>query len=124
MKLLYKPFSLLAGLIAARLGRTLFRSIWGRIDSDSAKPPRPTAGDASMSKVVSAAAIEAATMAGVRAAVNRTSARWFHFLTGTWPGAERPRKATRKRAGAATESPSVDGESSPPAAELTPTTEG
>jgi hypothetical protein len=36
-------------------------------------------------KVVGAAALEAATMAGIAAAVDRASARVFHYLTGIWP---------------------------------------
>ena len=38
-----------------------------------------------MGKVVGAAALEAATMAGVAAAAERASARAFHYLTGFWP---------------------------------------
>jgi hypothetical protein len=38
---------------------------------------------------VGAAALEAATMAGVAAAVERTTARVFHYFTGTWPGEKR-----------------------------------
>jgi Protein of unknown function (DUF4235) len=84
MKILYKPFSIIAGIVAARLGRSIFRSLWSRIDD--AEPPAATAPDASLSKVVGAAALEAATMAGVAAAVNRASARTFEYLTGIWPG--------------------------------------
>jgi hypothetical protein len=39
-----------------------------------------------MPKVVGAAALEAATMAGVAAAVNRFTAAGFHYLFGVWPG--------------------------------------
>jgi hypothetical protein len=39
--------------------------------------------------VVGAAALEAATMAGVGAAVDRAGARAFHHLTGIWPGDKR-----------------------------------
>jgi hypothetical protein len=84
MKIFYKPFAIIAGIIAARLGRTLFKGLWSKIDE--AAPPAATTRDASLPKVVGAAALEAATMAGVAAAVNRVSARWFHYLTGIWPG--------------------------------------
>ena len=84
MKLLYKPFAIIAGLIAARLGRAVFRGLWSRVDE--AAPPDPTAADARMSKVVTAAALEAATMATVTAAVNRITAETFHYFTGFWPG--------------------------------------
>jgi Protein of unknown function (DUF4235) len=91
MKLLYKPFSLIASLIAARIGKALFRALWSSIDT--AEPPEPTAPEASMTKVVGAAALEAATMATVTAAVDRTTATAFHHLFGVWPGEEPERKS-------------------------------
>jgi hypothetical protein len=84
MKLLYKPFGLIAGLIAARIGRGLFKTLWARVDRRD--PPDPTAPEAGISKVVGAAALEAATMAGVAAAADRVAAQAFHHLTGVWPG--------------------------------------
>jgi hypothetical protein len=87
MKILYKPFGIIAGIIAARLGRKTFKKVWGRIDA--ADPPDPTTRETTTAKVVGAAALEAATMAGVAAAVNRMSARFFHHLTGIWPGKKR-----------------------------------
>jgi hypothetical protein len=86
MRLLYKPFGLIAGLISARLGKSVFRGLWSRIDE--AEPPPPGASQASLPKVVGAAALEAATMAGVAAAVDRASMRAFAYLTGIWPGKE------------------------------------
>ena len=32
MRLLYKPFGIIAGIIAARLGRKAFDSVWTKID--------------------------------------------------------------------------------------------
>ncbi len=84
MKILYKPFAIIASLIAARIGRSVFKRLWSKIDE--ADPPAPTAPEASLPKVVGAAALEAATLAGIAAAVNRASARLFHYLIGIWPG--------------------------------------
>jgi hypothetical protein len=84
MKLLYKPFAIIFSVIASRLGKGIFKSVWARIDRED--PPRPTAEHASMGKVVGAAALEAATMAGVGAMADRASARAFQYLTGFWPG--------------------------------------
>ncbi len=84
MKILYKPFGIIAALIAARIGKSVFTSLWARIDKE--EPPEPTAPGATMPKAVGAKALEAATMAGVAAAVDRTSAKVFHHLTGIWPG--------------------------------------
>jgi xanthosine utilization system XapX-like protein len=87
MKLFYKPFAIVAGIVSARLGRKVFQRVWSRIDKSD--PPAATTAEASLPKVVGAAALEAATMAGVAAAVNRASARSFQHLTGIWPGEKR-----------------------------------
>jgi len=91
VKILYKPFGVIAGLIAARIGRSAFKSLWSKIDQ--ADPPDPTTAEATMPKVVGAAALEAATMAGVAAAADRVSARAFHYLTGFWPGKKKQEEA-------------------------------
>jgi hypothetical protein len=83
MRLLYKPFAIIAGLISARIGRSVFRSIWGRIDQEP--PPAPGTGQGSMGKVVGAEALQAGVMAGTAAAVDRLFARVFHHLIGIWP---------------------------------------
>lgn len=95
MKILYKPFAIIAGVVGARLGRSVFKSLWSKLDTS--EPPPPTAPDASFPKVVGAAALEAATMAGVAAAVDRASARAFHYLTGIWPG-KKPSSTTEEPA--------------------------
>jgi hypothetical protein len=83
IKLLYKPFAIMAGLISARLGRSVFRSIWAKIDDKP--PPRPGSGEGGTLKVIGGQALQAAVMAGVAAGVNRTFARAFHHLIGPWP---------------------------------------
>lgn len=84
MKILYKPFAIIASLIGARIAKSIFQALWSRIDEE--QPPKPTTADASFGKVVGAAALEAATMAGIGAAVDRASAATFRHLTGIWPG--------------------------------------
>ncbi|MGA9860244.1 MAG: DUF4235 domain-containing protein [Solirubrobacteraceae bacterium] len=83
MRLLYKPFGIIAGLIAARLGRSVFRSLWAKIDD--APPPIPGSGEGSVVKVVGSQALQAGVMAGSAAAVDRVFANVFHHLIGTWP---------------------------------------
>jgi hypothetical protein len=83
MKILYKPFAIVAGLVAARLGRSVFRSVWSAFDEQP--PPLPATGEASLGKVVGAQALQAAVMAGVAAAVDRGFAGAFHHLVGAWP---------------------------------------
>ncbi len=94
MKLLYKPFALIFSVIAARMGRSAFKSLWGRVDKQD--PPDPTVEEAALAKVIGAAALEAATMAGVAAAADRASAKLFHYFTGYWPGKKKEDKKERK----------------------------
>jgi Protein of unknown function (DUF4235) len=84
MKLLYKPFALIAGIIGAKLGRSIFKNLWAKLDGD--EPPKETSEDVSVSKVVGAKALEAATLAGTAAAVDRASRRSFEYLFGVFPG--------------------------------------
>ena len=101
MKLLYKPFALIFSAIAARTGKSIFRSMWGRIDKDD--PPKPTTEKATFGKAVGAATLEAATMAGVAAAADRASAKVFHYLTGYWPKPKEEKKAEKAEKEAAKE---------------------
>lgn len=84
MKLLYKPFSVIAKSVATKLGRSAFRSVWSKV-GDSEEPPSPTAGRVSLPLVAGTAALEAATMAAIAAAVEQLTARGFHHLIGAWP---------------------------------------
>jgi Protein of unknown function (DUF4235) len=94
MKILYKPFGIIASLIGARIASSVFKVMWSRIDKEA--PPAATTPDVSFQKVVGAAALEAATMAAVGAAVDRVSARTFHHLTGIWPGERRHPEQTEQ----------------------------
>jgi Protein of unknown function (DUF4235) len=94
MKILYKPFGIIAGVIGAKIAQSIFKTVWSRIDADD--PPRPTTADASLSKVVGAAALEAATTAAIGAAVDRAGARTFYHLTGIWPGERREPEGSKQ----------------------------
>jgi hypothetical protein len=83
LRLLYKPFAIIGAIVAGKLGRSVFRSVWAKIDD--APPPTPGAGEGSTFKVVGAQALQAGVMAGTAAAVDRTFARFFHHLIGIWP---------------------------------------
>ncbi len=83
LRLLYKPLAIIGGIVAARLGRSVFRNIWSKIDD--APPPTPGSGGGSTVKVVGGQALQAGVLAGTAAAVDRTLARFFHHLIGIWP---------------------------------------
>lgn len=83
LRLLYKPLAIIGAIIAGKVGRSLFRSLWSKIDD--APPPTPGSGEGSTVKLVGAEALQAGVMAGTAAAVDRTFARFFHHLIGVWP---------------------------------------
>jgi len=87
MKLLYKPFAIVAGIVGTKLGKRVFKRLWTAIDGRP-EPPPPTTGEAPIGKVAAGAALEAATIAAIAAIVDRLSARTFRHLFGAWP--ERP----------------------------------
>ncbi len=83
MKLLYTPFSIIAGIIGARAGRQTFTAIWERISED----PKPSAKEpeAGLARVAFSAALEGATLAAASAVASQLSVRLFHHLFGVWP---------------------------------------
>ncbi|MGO9882909.1 MAG: DUF4235 domain-containing protein [Solirubrobacteraceae bacterium] len=83
VKLLYWPLSLVAGFISARLGKTLFRKLWEKIDDEP--PPKAGSGEGSAAKVIGAQALQAGIMAASAATVHRAFAKSFHYLVGAWP---------------------------------------
>jgi hypothetical protein len=84
MKLLYKPFGIIAGVFGAKVGQNVFDSLWKRIDGGP--PPGAKTREASLGRVIAAQALQAASLAGSGAAADRLGMRWFHYLTGIWPG--------------------------------------
>ena len=88
MRLLYKPFGILMGILAGLIGRQLFNFIWGKLDKE--EPPEATTQDSPAAKVIGAAVLQGAIFAGVRAGVDRAGAHGFHRATGVWPGEKRP----------------------------------
>lgn len=88
MKLLYKPFGLLAGLAGGLVARRLFSAVWGAIDDE--EPPKPTTEQASWPRVLGAAVLQGATFSVTKAIVDRVGAKGFAHLFGIWPGERRP----------------------------------
>ena len=95
MKLLYKPFALIFSSIGTKLGKSMYKTLWARIDKG--EPPRPTTEKATFVKAVGAATLEAATMASAAAAADRAAATVFHYLTGYWPTPKQEKKEEKKR---------------------------
>jgi Protein of unknown function (DUF4235) len=91
MKLLYKPFGIVAGLFAGIVAKKLFEAVWGIFDNE--EPPKATTLQTTWPKVIGAAAMEGVAFKVTRAAVNRAGAKSFEHLTGFWPGETVPEKS-------------------------------
>ena len=87
-KLLFTPFSILAGLLAGFVAKKAFEQIWGLIDKD--EPPDAKHRDISEAKMFAALAVEGAVFRTTKGAVDHYARRSFERFTGTWPGEEEP----------------------------------
>jgi hypothetical protein len=88
MGLLYKPFGIALGIAAALLGKKLFNFAWTKIDDE--EPPGPTIEQATWQKLLAAAAVQGVIFRVTRVVVDRYGAIGWRYLTGTWPGQQRP----------------------------------
>jgi len=84
-KLLYKPLGIVFGILGGILAGTLFKQVW-KLVADEEDAPKATEGERSWGEVLPAAALQGATFAFVKAAVDRGGAEGFRKLTGVWPG--------------------------------------
>lgn len=88
MKLIYKPFGIVFGILAGMLSKRVFDFIWSKIDDE--EPPKATTEVSPLPKVLAAAALQGVTFKVVRAGVDRAGARGYEHLTGVWPGQKVP----------------------------------
>ncbi len=88
MKLIYKPFDIVMGILSGFAAKKLFDAVWGIFDKE--EPPKPTTQETTWPRVLGAAALQGVTFKVVRAAVDRGGAKGFDYLTGVWPGEKRP----------------------------------
>ena len=91
MKLIYKPFGLIMGILSGFFAKKLFEAIWGIFDKE--EPPKPTTQETTWPRVLAAAAVQGMTFKVVRATVDRSGAKGFSWLTGIWPGEQRPEES-------------------------------
>jgi hypothetical protein len=87
MKLVYKPFGIVFGILAGILSKKIFEAVWGIFDKE--EPPRPTTLETTWPKVLGAAVVQGVTFKVTRAVVDRAGAAGYARLTGTWPGKEK-----------------------------------
>jgi hypothetical protein len=91
MKLVYKPFGIVIGILAGIVSKKLFQAVWGVFDEE--EPPKPTTHQTSWPKVLGAAAVQGITFKVTRAAVDRAGAKGWDHLFGVWPGPKRQEKS-------------------------------
>lgn len=98
-KLLYKPFGILLAVVTGRLAGALFNALWPRLDrTGDGSVPAPTEKGAGTGRAVAATAVQAATYAGTKTAVDRFGVRVFHHLTGLWAGDPSQEELVEKQA--------------------------
>ena len=84
-KLIYRPFGLLFSVLGGLLAGAAFRQVWKRV-SGKESSPKPKESAYGWRELLPAAALQGALFGLVKAAVDRSGARAFERLTGSWPG--------------------------------------
>ncbi|WP_329557091.1 DUF4235 domain-containing protein [Streptomyces sp. NBC_00696] len=84
-KVAYKPVGLVLGALSGLAASALFRQLWKTVGNDQ-DAPDATDEDRGWSEVLTAAVLQGAIFAGVKAAVDRGGAVATRRLTGNWPG--------------------------------------
>jgi len=87
MKLLFKPFGIVAGFVASRASTAIFDQVWQRVDGGDL--PDSDVREDPAGRAILAAALQAAIFAGTSAAVSRYGMHVFEHTFGTWPGDHR-----------------------------------
>lgn len=84
VRILYKPWGAMAGVVGGVLAGAIFKRIWraGRGENETPDATDPARGWA---ETAIAAALEGAVFGGVKAVVDRSAAAGFARATGTWP---------------------------------------
>ena len=88
MGLIYKPFGILLGIVAALLGKRVFNFAWTKIDDQA--PPKATTEQTTWARLLAASAFQGVIFKVVRVVVDRYGAIGWRYLTGVWPGERRP----------------------------------
>ena len=84
-KLAYRPFGLLFSVLGGLLAGAVFKQVWKRV-SDKEDPPKPKQSEYGWRELLAAAAFQGALFGLAKAAIDRSGARTFEKITGSWPG--------------------------------------
>lgn len=86
-KILYRPVGIVTSVLAGLLAGSLFRAVWHKtVADDKSDPPTPLQSEYEWREILTAAALQGAIYALVKAVTERGGARAFQRVTGEWPG--------------------------------------
>lgn len=85
MKILFKPITMVLGMIGGLVASAIFKQVWKRID-DEEDPPTPLQKEFGWKKILLAAALQGAIYGTVKAVVSRGGAKGVEKATGAWVG--------------------------------------
>ena len=92
-KLLYRLMTMVISVLSGMLAAAIFKRVW-KVAAGEEEAPTATDVRHGWREVLTAAALQGAIFALVRAAVDRATAEGARKLTGTWPGDDsQPEKA-------------------------------
>ncbi|MCX4759485.1 DUF4235 domain-containing protein [Streptomyces sp. NBC_01275] len=83
-KIVYKPVGLALGAVSGMLAGGVFKQVWKKLGHEQ-EAPDATDERRTWREVLSAAILQGAIFAGVKAVVDRGGAVATRRLTGTWP---------------------------------------
>jgi predicted metal-dependent enzyme (double-stranded beta helix superfamily) len=97
IKLMYKPFSITAGVLGGIIAGAIFKQVW-KLVAHEEEAPDSTDVQRGWGEVLIAATLQGAIFAVVKAAVDRGAAEGTLRLTGIWPGEDSAAEAEKQRA--------------------------
>ncbi|SHG32911.1 Protein of unknown function [Jatrophihabitans endophyticus] len=90
LKVIYKPFGILASVLGGILAGQIFKQIW-KLTAKEEDAPNATDYDSTWTEVLVSAAVQGAIFGGIKAMIDRAGATGFQRATGAWPGNTDPR---------------------------------
>jgi len=87
-KLLYRLMTLVISVLSGMLAGAIFKRVW-KVAAGEEEAPAATDVQRGWREVLTAAALQGAIFALVKAAVDRATAEGTRKLTGVWPGDDR-----------------------------------
>jgi hypothetical protein len=85
IKLLYKPISIGVSVLGGVVAGAIFKRTWKLVAHED-EAPKATDAQRGWREVLTAAALQGAIFAVVKAAMDRAGAEGTRKLTGVWPG--------------------------------------